>query len=452
MRLGHVICQGGSYRERTYSELIACLDPFSEAYRRTMKQGYKHNHYVPEWYQKRFLPAGQHRQWYLDLRPERVTSNGRSYTRRALLHWGPAKCFAQDDLYTTKWGSIENRDIERFFFGQLDNSAPAAVAHFADFEFNSESGDAFNTLLPYMSVQKLRTPKGLGWLRSVLGSTSKNRTLVEMQRIQNIFCNIWGEAVWQIADASKSPTKFIISDHPVVAYNRECFPASKWCSGYDDPDIRMVATHTYFPLSPDKILILTNLAWVRDPYQNAQKLRPNPKYFRPAALFNMMDIQHYRYLSEEEVVEVNYVTKRSAFRYIVSPVKEWLFPERRLRSTHWRKLGDGYLFMPDPRHIHGGGTTFVGFEGGGSDGWDAYGRKPWQEGYEDKKLEEHEWRTMEKFKAEWAAEMGPCYRGVELDYGDREIRWSMGDDYHRSECERDKKYLGLPGRKHGGDV
>jgi hypothetical protein len=161
----------------------------------------------------------------------------------------------------------------------------------------------------------------------------------------------------------------------------------------------------------------------------------------------MMDIQHYRYLSEEEVVEVNYVTKRSAFRYIASPVKEWLFPERRLRSTHWRKLGDGYLFMPDPRHIHGGGTTFVGFEGGGSDGWDAYGRKPWQEGYEDKRLEEHEWRAMEKFKAEWAAEMGSCYRGVELDYGDREIRWSMGDDYHQSECERDRQYLRLPGEK-----
>ncbi|MEM9344699.1 MAG: DUF4238 domain-containing protein [Pseudomonadota bacterium] len=268
-----------------------------------------------------------------------------------------------------------------------------------------------------------------------------------MQRIQNIFCNIWGEAVWQIVDASKSPTKFIISDHPVVAYNRECFPASKWCSGFNDPDIRMAATHTYFPLSPDKLLVLSNLAWVRDPFQNPLKLRPNPKFFREAALFNMMDIQHHRYFSEEEVVETNYITKKSAFRYIAAPKKEWLFPEKRLRSTHWRKLGDGYLFMPDPRHIHGGGTTFVGFEGGGSDGWDAYGRKPWQDGYEDKKLEEHEWKTMQKFKAEWAVEHGTEYRGVKLEHGDRDIRWSMGDEYHQSECERDKDYLKLPGEK-----
>nr|MCH9765410.1 DUF4238 domain-containing protein [Alphaproteobacteria bacterium] len=82
-----------------------------------MSQDYKHNHYVPEWYQKRFLPNGQGKQWYLDLRPEKITKNGHTYLRRELLHWGPRKCFAQDDLYTTRWGSIENRDIEKFFFG-----------------------------------------------------------------------------------------------------------------------------------------------------------------------------------------------------------------------------------------------------------------------------------------------------------------------------------------------
>jgi len=412
-----------------------------------MSQGYKHNHYVPVWYQKRFLRNGQGKQWYLDLHPENRADNGHTYPRRAILHWGPTSCFAQDDLYTTKWGSFENRDIEKFFFGHLDNSAPSALEHFADFEFNSRSHDAFNTLVPYMSVQKLRTPKGLGWLRSFLGGTDKNETLVQMQQIQNIFCNIWGEAVWQIADASQSPTKFIISDHPVVTYNRDCYPASKWCLGFNDPDIRMVATHTYFPLSPDKVLILTNLAWVRDPFQNPQKLRPNPKFFRQAALFNFLDIQHHRFLSEEEVVEVNYITKKSALRYIAAQEREWLFPESRLRSTHWRKLGDGYLLRPDPRHVHGGGRTFVGFEDGRSDSWDAYGRKPWQGGYEDKKLEEHEWKTMQIFKAEWAAEYGPEYRGVKLEFGDRGIRRSMGAEYHQSECRKDKEYRKLPGER-----
>ncbi|MEM9344590.1 MAG: hypothetical protein AAGA87_16235, partial [Pseudomonadota bacterium] len=136
-----------------------------------MSQDYKHNHYVPVWYQKRFLPNGKGKQWYLDLRPEKNSNIGHTYTRRALLHWGPYSCFAQDNLYTTKWGSIENRDIEKFFLGYLDNAAPSAVEHFADFEFNSHSGDAFNTLIPYMSVQKLRTPKGLAWLRAMFGGS-----------------------------------------------------------------------------------------------------------------------------------------------------------------------------------------------------------------------------------------------------------------------------------------
>jgi len=55
----------------------------------------------------------------------------------------------------------------------------------------------------------------------VQGGSDKNATLQRLQKVQNIFCNIWGEAVWQIADASNSPTKFIISDHPVVAYIAE---------------------------------------------------------------------------------------------------------------------------------------------------------------------------------------------------------------------------------------
>jgi len=65
-------------------------------------------------------------------------------------------------------------------------------------------------------------------------------------------------------------------------YNRACPPLSKYCVGFSDPDIRMAATHTIFPLSMDKILILTNLNWVRDPYQNETKIRPNPRLFRSA--------------------------------------------------------------------------------------------------------------------------------------------------------------------------
>lgn len=414
-----------------------------------MVSGFQHNHYVPEWYQRRFLADGQSRYHYLDLRPDSVTNCGHTYNRRALLHWGPKQCFAQDDPYTTKWGGLENRDIEKFFFGPLDTDGKKAVEHFSAFEFTGATDDAWNALVPYMSVQKLRTPKGLAWLKQVLRARDRNETLIELQRLRNIFCTIWAESVWQIADASRSPTKFIISDHPVVVYNRESFPGSKWCVGVNDPDIRCAGTHTYFPLSPEKVLILTNLNWVRDPFQNPLKLRPNPRFFRSGRMFNILDIQHERYLTEEEVLEINYITKKRAFRYIAAAEREWLYPERHLRSTNWRKLGDGYLLMPDPRHIHGGGNIVVGFEGGGSAAWSEYGHRPWEDGYEDKKRKEHEWATMLQFKAEWAATYGPEYRGVLHDVGASEmgIRRSMGLEWHQKECDRDREYLKQPGER-----
>ncbi len=413
-----------------------------------MGNEYTHNHYVSEWYQRRFLPNGQTKHYYLDLRPDTVTNDGHEHTRKALHRWGPRRCFAQDDLYTTLWSGLENRDIEKFFFGKLDTQGKSAVEHFADFTFGDGSSDALEVLVPYMSVQKLRTPKGLGWLRRVAGGLSKNETLIFLQDIQSIYCATWSECVWQIADASKSPTKFIISDHPVVIYNRDCFPASRRCQGYDDPDIRCAATHTYFSLSSDKVLILSNLSWVRDPFQNPMKLRPNPDYFHQA-MFSFLDIQVERFLTEEEVLQINYITKKRAFRYIAAAKEEWLYPERHLRSTNWRKLGDGYLLMPDPRHIHGGGEVVIGYEGGRSDAFSAYGHKPWQEGYTDAKRDDREWAAMLKFKAELAATIGPFYRGVTHKFTSQNEapRIGMGEDYWRSECERDKEYLKLPGER-----
>jgi hypothetical protein len=141
-----------------------------------------------------------------------------------------------------------------------------AAEYFSTFTHPDVNGEVFNNLLPYMSVQKLRTPKGLKNISAYSLSESENFNLIFLQRIQNLYCAIWTECVWQIAEATESNTKFIISDHPVTVYNRACPPLSKFCREYNDPDIRLHATHTIFPLSLEKMLILTNLSWVRDPY------------------------------------------------------------------------------------------------------------------------------------------------------------------------------------------
>ena len=57
-------------------------------------------------------------------------------------------------------------------------------------------------------------------------------------------------------------------------------------------------------------------------------------------------------------------TKRRAARYIAAAAPEWLYPEKQLRSTHWPKLGDGLLFMPEPRDLVMGGEVMIGYRAG----------------------------------------------------------------------------------------
>jgi hypothetical protein len=327
---------------------------------------YKENHYVPVWYQERFLPTeGERKFRYLDLNPDQFRDrSGIVRTKKALNRWGAVSCFKETDLYTVKYGRYESTEIEQFFFGRVDVEGRQAVdflsryRSFDDFRgVNAEK--IFNSLLNYMSIQKFRTPKGLLYLAAIARAPNKNRLLLEMQRLQNLHCAIWTECVWALISADDTQTKFILSDHPVTVYNREVFPDSAYSRQHTDPDFRMNGTHTYFPLSPTRMLVLTNLSWARNPYGNAQKLRPNAAPFRTAML-SFTAIQTGRQLEEIEVRQINYITKRRALRYVAAAKEDWLYPERDLPTTHWRKLDDRYLFMPDPRDLHLGGEVMIG--------------------------------------------------------------------------------------------
>ena len=202
---------------------------------------YTDHHYVPKWYQRRFLPtSGEAKCHYLDLTPETfIDAKGVRRCTTALRRWGAPSCFQESHLYTTRWGDWHSTDIEKFFFGKVDDEGARAVEWFSSFRHPNYQGsdDAFHHLLTFMSVQKLRTPKGLGYIAGLARKVDKNTALLAMQKLQNVHCAIWSEAVWALVDANTTYTKFIISDHPVTVYNRECFPDGEWCRGDKDPDI-----------------------------------------------------------------------------------------------------------------------------------------------------------------------------------------------------------------------
>jgi hypothetical protein len=159
-----------------------------------MSSEYRKNHYVPVWYQKRFLPEGRrdNELFYLDLRPPTATdSKGRVHQRRAVRRLGFKHCFAERDLYTTRFGTDESTRIEQMFFGSIDSKGRDAVEYWTTFAHPSVNGGSFNNVMMYMSTQKLRTPKGLGWLSSRAGTADRNAVLQHMVTLRQLHCAIW---------------------------------------------------------------------------------------------------------------------------------------------------------------------------------------------------------------------------------------------------------------------
>jgi hypothetical protein len=392
---------------------------------------YTRNHYIPQWYQYRFIPL-EHRDkclFYLTLQPSFSVSNGHKYKKKEIKRCGPKNCFYVDDLYTTNFGSWSSTEIEEKFFGEVDRLSGNSLNYFANFQHFNASEEFYKNFLRHISIQKLRTPKGLGYLAKITNIKDKNQVLLKLQQLQNIFCAIWTECQWSIVDASNSKTKFIISDNPVTTYNQGCYPLSKYCRDFNDPDIRYLGTHTLFPLNFNKMLILTNKTWFHNPYQNPLKLRPNPEYFRNS-FFNFMDIQIGRMLTEEEVLEINFIIKARSYKYIAAAKEEWLFPEKNIAEQRWDYYGKNYLLMPDPRSSNISSGPLIRYGNGSVDAFDIYGRKPWQEGYEDKALLERESKAFQAFKGEYARKFGPLRKGVSGEFGNREKIIIDTPEYH----------------------
>ncbi|HVV76831.1 MAG TPA: DUF4238 domain-containing protein [Mycobacteriales bacterium] len=347
---------------------------------------------------------------------------------------GIRQCFAADDLYTLRFGREQTTSIEKQLFGDLDQRGNDSVAYWSTFAHPAADQKALSGLMHYMSAQKLRTPKGLDWLAQQLRTTDPNQTLGAMVKLRTLFASIWAESIWQIADASQSETKFIVTDHPVSVYNRVLGPRNRLCRPPNDPDIRLHGSHTIFPLGLDKVLILTNRSWARNPYQPATKFRPNPDFYRDT-YFNFFEIQTHRILGEDEVRQINFILKSCAYRFIAAGRQEWLYPERHVSKSDWNRFGNGYLLMPEPRSLHHGAQMIMQYADGSSQSFDDFGRRPWQPRFGADDQPQRGRDPLNRFQAEFARLYGPRRRARSFESG-------RLDDEQDSE-ERHQYYLSL---------
>lgn len=341
-----------------------------------MQQSHKH-HYVPEWYQRRFMFDEQTAYYRLDLSPKCIkTPSGKVIKKGEILCRGPKKFFYEIDLYTTRYFSIENDEIEKFLFGKIDTEGSKAISAMASPDWMREIHPHILNYYEYMDAQRLRTPKGLEWLTKILKPKSNNDLLFKMQEIRHLHYTMWAESSMEIVSAEESGVKFIVSDNPVTLYNSVFYPANSQCKFPFDPGIELKGTRTIFPLDLNHCAILTNIEYARSPGKfKAANPRTNPRYFDQTVV-KYDEIIRERTLNEQQVLAINYILKSRAHKYIAAAKEEWLYPEKRLKKKDWRSF-DKVFVSKSVKLLGRNGEIFIG----GKDGkllvtQDEFGRKP----------------------------------------------------------------------------
>jgi len=331
----------------------------------------RNNHYVPQWYQEGFFEQGRNTLAYLDLTPpRRVLDDGRVITERAKFDAPTSRSFRQMDLYSTFFGASVNDEIERRLFGDIDARGANAVRSFAGTDVRKWHHH-FQTLFEFIDIQKIRTPKGLDWLKAQYPTLTQNELMREMQGIRMMHCTIWTEGVREIVSAEDANVKFIISDHPVTIYNHAAPPEVRICAYPHEPAIALKASQTIFPLSNTFCLILTNLEYARDQSTSPLDKRTFARNYRNSMVRTDAFIRS-RKLSDQEVAQINHIIKARARRFIAAGRKEWLYPEK-VVSESWSELRET-LLPPKDELWHFGGEMYAQFNDGYVHYQDEFGR------------------------------------------------------------------------------
>ena len=339
------------------------------------QQSYRH-HYVPQWYQKGFLLKGHNAFKVLDLRPE-VFRDSKGVVvgkGRQILTKGPDAWFFERDLYTTRVLGEPNDDIERLLFGEIDRTGKEAIDALVENDWE-KIHFTYTQVFEFLDALRLRTPKGLRFLRTIHQVKNQQELMIRMQDVRRMHCVMWMEGAIEIFEAAQSATKFIFSDHPVTFFNPHVFPKDQSIpEGLDAPQ-HWLGTQTLVPLDRERLMVITHREWGRKQGEiRSRKPRTNPRLF-DNPLISYDEIQRGRQLSEKQVREVNYIVKARAERYIASCSEQELFPERFLKTTLWSKLGKFLMPKNYATAVQSGFMT-VKMNDGSYYFQDEFGRRP----------------------------------------------------------------------------
>jgi uncharacterized protein YchJ len=369
------------------------------------------NHFVPEWYQKGFMDERSNQLCHLKHRDIELPDG--SIKKAASKKWQTAaQRFYERDLYSTFFGGDVNDEIEQRLFGPIDDDGSKAIRAFLT-DDQSQWHHWFQDLFIYLDSQKLRTPKGLDWVKSKYPELSQLQLMMEMQSLRSIHCTLWAEGVRELVSADDSDVKFIVSDHPVTVYNYACPPESELCEYPSDPDISLKGSQTIFPLDKNRCLILTNLEFAQDP-DNANPLeqRTNATRFRQS-LVKTIEFINTRRLTADEVIQINHVIKSRAHSSVAAGKEEWLHPENSV-ICEWAHIQQ-VLLPPTEELYRFGGEIYAEFEDGSVHYQDAFGRTKPQNEFLSKNTDENKIGRNDHCGCGSAKKYKNCCRNIPVD-------------------------------------
>ncbi len=344
----------------------------------------KDNHYIPQWHQKGFMSDRDDQLCHLTRR-EFSLPNGELKVKTFKKWHTPAQRFYGEHLYSTFFGEEINDDIERKLFGPIDDNGSKAVRAFltddkAEWHYN------FEDLFTYLDAQKLRTPKGLDWIRSKYPELNQLQLMLEMQSLRTMHCTLWAEGVRELVSAEDSDVKFIVSDHPITIYNYACSPDSELCEYPKDPDIALKGSQTIFPLDKNRCLILTNLEYAQDP-ESANPLEQRTNAIRMRrSMVNTIEFINTRKLTADDVTKINHIIKSRAQVSVAAGKEDWLYPERDI-TCDWAELR--HVLLPPKNELYQyGGEMYAHFDDGTVHYQDAFGRTTPSNKYLNKDIDE----------------------------------------------------------------
>lgn len=344
----------------------------------------KDNHYIPQWHQKGFM-SDRDNQLRHQMRKEISLPNGELKVYEGCKWYTPAQRFYGEHLYSTFFGEEVNDDIERKLFGPIDDNGSKAVRAFLT-DDQAEWHHHFEDFFTYLDAQKLRTPKGLDWIRSKYPELNQLQLMIEMQSLRTIHCALWAEGVRELVSAEDSDVKFIVSDHPITVYNYACPPDSELCEYPNDPDISLKGSQTIFPLDKNRCLILTNLEYAQDPGNaNPLEQRTNATRMR-RSMVNTIEFINNRKLTADGVTKINHIIKSRAKESVAAGKEDWLYPESGI-TCDWAELRH-VLLPPENELYRYGGEMYAHFEDGTVHYQDAFGRTTPPNEYLNKDIDE----------------------------------------------------------------